>query len=127
MAATDGPTANWQKQGGGTGYDFNDSSCSPAGCNSGSDGDGLAGRLSVDPSVSTVTPEPSCSSTGISKGSSTAFNQGSVDAIGLLIASSATPLGCYWDVTGIGLSQQIPTAQLSGDYVFDVTLTAVVQ
>lgn len=125
IAATNGATASWQKSGGGSSYDFNDSSGSPAGCNSGGDGDGIAGQLSINPSGASIAAKSGCSMTGISKGSSTAFSQGSTDAISLADASSSAQFGCYWEFTGFGMSQKIPAFQDSGMYEIDMTLTAV--
>jgi len=103
-------------------FDFNDANGVPNGCTDGGDTDSYAGQMSLNPSVGTLTPEGGCSSTGISKGSSSAFNQGSVDNITLLSASSAET-GCYWDFVGIDVAQQIPAEQQSGNYIIDLVVT----
>lgn len=123
IAATAGATGNWS--GGIPAYDFNDSAGSPAGCGDGADADSLAGQLSVNPSVGTVTPQAACSATGITKGTSSAFNQAVVDNITLLTASASTGTGCYWDFTGVSLSQKIPLLQAAGSYSIPMTITVV--
>lgn len=127
IAASAGPTATWVKNGGGTGYDFNDPSGSPAGCNSGSDGDGLAGQLQLNPSVGTLAPKSGCTNTGVSLGPLAGFNQGSINAITIASGSSASELYCYWDITGVGVTQAIPASQSEGSYTLDLTTTVVAQ
>lgn len=129
MAATNGSSSQWQHTTDPYSYDFNDSSGSPAGCNSGLDGDGKAGQLMVNPSAagSTVSPKSGCQTTGITKGGQQGFIENSVNAITLLSASSSTSNYCYWDFTGVGLSQTIPASQQRGTYTIDMTLTVVAQ
>ncbi len=129
LAATNGATSQWQHTSEAQSYDFNDSSGSPAGCNSGLDGDGKAGQLVVNPSVagSTVTPKSGCQTTGITKGGQQGFVQNTVNAITLLSAASSAGTYCYWDFTGVGLSQTIPASQQRGTYTIDMTLTVVAQ
>ncbi len=124
IAATGGATALWS-DGGTNAYDYNDSGGSPGGCSDSGDPDSKGGQLTINPSVSTVTPRPVCSGTGISKGSSSAFSEGSINAITLLNSSAGTDAWCYWDVTGISASQQIPGGQLPGSYSLNLTLTVV--
>lgn len=129
IAPTNGSTAAWQHTTEAEGYDFNDSSGSPAGCNSGLDGDGMAGQLTVNPSVggSLVQAKSGCTLTGITKGSSQAFSEGVIDAIVLLDASGSANTECYWDMTGIGISQTVPARQPGGSYTIDMTLTVLAQ
>lgn len=109
IAATTGNTANWVS--GGNAYDFNDSAAN--------------GRLQVDASGGTITPKIGCSSTGLSKGVSTYFAHGSTDSITVLSADgTAAKFTCYWDFTGIGLTQDIPASQKGGTYSISMTLTA---
>lgn len=107
VAATSGPTALWNS--GGNNYDFN--------------GSASVGRLRVDASGSTITPQGGCSTTGLSKGSSNYFAQGTLDSITLLSGSSAQT-GCYWDLTSVNLTQDIPASQVAGSYSIGMTLTA---
>jgi hypothetical protein len=78
----------------------------------------------VDPSGATITPQGGCVSTGISLGSSTAFNQGVTDSVTLATASGSTQTSCYWDFTGVSMSQDIPARQSAGTYTISMTLTA---
>lgn len=121
MAATGGVTSNWSS--GTANYDFNDSNGSQVGCGDGADADSLAGQLTVNPSASTITPQAGCSATGITAGSSSAFVQGTTDSVTLATASGSTQTNCYWDVTGIGLSQKIPSFTPAGNYSINVTVT----
>ncbi len=124
MAAADGPTAYWTNGSNGQ-YDYNDISGSPSGCTDGGDADPYAGKLTVNPATATLTPQSGCSSTGTSLGSSSSFSEGSVNAITLFMASSATPRFCYFSVTGIGLTQQIPTYRPVGSYNLNFALTVL--
>lgn len=108
IAATSGPTTLWQS--GGNNYDFN--------------GTASAGRLQADASGGTLTPQEGCGTSGLSKGSATYFVQDTQDSITLLTGSSAQT-GCYWDLTSVNLTQDIPASQVSGSYLIGMTLTAV--
>lgn len=124
IAPTGGATANWSS--GLATYDFNDGSGAPAGCADGAgDADGLGGRLSVNPSAATITPRSVCSNTGVSLGSSSAFDQGTIDNITIASSSASATYDCYWDITGITVSQQIPHTLGDGSYSLPMTLTIV--
>lgn len=117
IAPTQGSGATWQS---GVGqYDFNNPAGSPTGC--------AAGQLSLAPQASVITPQSGCSATGINRGANASFSAGTTEVVTLLTASAATPRFCYWDVTNIGLSQQIPAYQPPGDYSLDMTITVVAQ
>lgn len=122
IAATNGATASWSN--GSNSYDFNDSSGTPAGCSDGGDADTRAGQLTIDPSAGTITPQTLCSSTGVSKGTSTAFTEGTTNNINLMSASGSQ-IACYYDLTGISLSQKVPgELPASGTaYTINMTLT----
>jgi hypothetical protein len=126
IAATSGNTAKWQATGSKY-YDFNDKSGSPAGCSAGLDSDIYAGQLSIAPNVGTITPKASCTSTGVSLGSASAFDEGITDAIAIASGSGSASRFCYWDITAIGLSQKVPIAQPNGSYALDLTVTVVAQ
>jgi hypothetical protein len=112
MAATGGATATWASPGPPAhSYKFNDSAGS--GCTN--------GQLTVNPAVGTLTAQTNCTTTSVSKGSSTAFT-GSTAAT-LLNASSPAQIDCYWELINIGLSQKIPAGQLGGNYTINMTLT----
>ncbi len=108
IAATAGPTTLWTS--GSDTYDFNGSSAN--------------GRLQVNASSSTITPQGGCATTGISKGASTYFVQGTQDSGTLLSASASAQTGCYWDLTSVGMTQDIPASQVTGSYTLNMTLTA---
>jgi hypothetical protein len=112
MAATGGATSTWSN--GTNTYDFNDPASS--GCTN--------GQLTVDASGGTVTLNcnSACNSTNVTKGSSTAFNQGTVDAVTLLTNASTAAWKGY--LTGVSLSQKVPASQQAGSYTLGMTLTA---
>ncbi|HEY5442789.1 MAG TPA: hypothetical protein VIJ68_04585 [Candidatus Saccharimonadales bacterium] len=123
IAATAGATANWSS--GTATYDFNDGSGSPAGCGDGADADSLAGQLSISPALATITPQSGCATTGLTKGSASAFNQGVTDNITLLSASTSASMNCYWDFTSVLLAQTVPDLQPIGVYSLPMTITVV--
>ncbi|MBI5037586.1 MAG: hypothetical protein HZC01_02700 [Candidatus Kerfeldbacteria bacterium] len=119
--AASATTAVWDSVG--TDYDFNDPT---AGAADGGDADSVGGRLTIDPSVSTITPQGGCSTTGLTKGASTGFSEGVTNTITLVTAGASTGTGCYWDVTGIGVSQTIPMEQpIASDYDINMVLSVV--
>lgn len=107
--AASSPSALWTN--GTDTYDFN--------------GTAAQGRLTVTPTASTIVGPTGCPTTGLSKGSSTAFLQGVIDSVTLVNADSSATAGCYWDITGVGLAQDIPGGQPAGTYTIDLVLTAV--
>jgi hypothetical protein len=120
VAATSGATALWT--GALSSYDFNDATANAV---DGGDADSVGGQLILQPNLATITPQGGCSSTGLSLGSQAGFVQGITNSVTLLTASSGAQTNCYWDITGIGLSQTVPAEQAAGsDYVLDITLTA---
>lgn len=129
VAATDGATALWNSSDNSQHYDYNDPSGSPAGCNSGSDGDGFAGQLSIRASQGQISYQPAtgCSNPGISYGEDASFNQGTTDAITMMTASSSASMYCYFGRLNMNLSQTIPGNQPPGTYTLDLTATVVAQ
>jgi hypothetical protein len=121
IAATGGATANWSA--GTPKYDFNDTNGS--GCTDGADADSLGGDLTIDPSVGTDTPQSGCTTTGVTLGSSAAFNEGTTNTITLASGGATAGINCYWDFTGISLSQKVPATQQAGTYSIGMTLTIV--
>jgi hypothetical protein len=109
IAATAGPTALWTS--GGNTYDFN--------------GTAAAGRLQVDPSVETIAPQSGCAVTGLTKGVATYFVQGTQNSINLVTAGGTAQRNCYWDMTGINLTQDIPVSQATGNYSISLTVTVM--
>lgn len=117
-AAATSTQAVWYGGSAGT-YDYND----PAYSQDGPDADSVGGRLSVDPSGGTITPQSGCTTTGLSTGSATAFSEGVIDSVTLLSAGGTANTGCFWDFTGIALTQSLPARQAVGTYNFQLVLT----
>ncbi|MBM3210026.1 hypothetical protein FJZ39_01630 [Candidatus Saccharibacteria bacterium] len=128
VAPTDGPTALWTRSDGQARYDFNDSSGSPAGCGSGSDGDGFAGQMGVDLTNLMYQPQTQACVGGVFLGyqGEAKFSE-SVQALSILSVNDTAGSNCYRDVYGIGVSQTIPPSQVQGQYALDLTFTAVAQ
>lgn len=123
IAATSGATSTWTN--GTTTYDYNDGGGSPAGCADSADTDSRAGQLTVDASPSAIAPQSGCATTGIAKGASTAFAEGSVNSITLLTAT-ASQTNCYYDLTGVALSQQVPPEIPASGASYSLSLTITV-
>jgi hypothetical protein len=127
MAATAGPTASWTS--GGNGFDFNDAGGS--GCTDGTDTPDVtkAGQLTVDPAASTITPDcnSTCTTTGVVKGTSTAYVEGTTNSVTLINAGPTSDDIWRGYLTGAGLSQTIPASTPSGTYTLNMTITAAAQ
>lgn len=124
IAPTNGPTAFWTDGGTNT-YDVNDPTTT--GCGDGADADAVAGQMTINPSVSTITPSTNgCTATGLTKGASTAFSQGVTDSIPLL-TSAGGEINCSWDLTGVAISQTVPAEQHYTSYSVGLTMTIVAQ
>ncbi len=122
--AASAPTAMWD--GAASDYDFNDPTT--GGCADGGDADSLSGQMTVDPSVGTLATGVclSCVTTNITKGSSSAFNQGTTDSITLLTASAGSSDVGDWHLQGVTISQTIPAEQgAASDYDINMTLSVV--
>lgn len=122
-AVTAGSTAVWDS--GTSQYDYNDSSGVPSGCLDGGDADAVAGKFSMQADTGTITPKSGCGATGINLGPTTAFSEGTIDAITLASASGGAATNCYWDIMGLQLLQTIPAEMPAGNYTLNITLTAV--
>lgn len=85
----------------------------------------MGGQLTVNPSLATIVPLTNCTNTGLTLGTSTAYNQGVIDGITLLSASLATQTGYSWDLTGIDLSQTLPAKKSADSYTLAFTLTGI--
>jgi len=121
IAATDGAAALWANAGNTKNYDFNDTTSS--GCVDGADGDSNAGRMSIDASVGTLSPQAGCSSSNISQGAGSSFDEGITDSITLISASASADTDCYWDLTDAAIEQAIPAQQASDSYNINLTVT----
>lgn len=112
-------TAVWDATGA-TDYDFNDASGS--GYTDGADTDSFGGQLAVAPAGATLAGVSGCSTSNISLGSNSAFVEGTTDSIS--IASSTTGATfCRWDITGVGLTQNLPAGQATGNYSLNLVLS----
>lgn len=120
IAANTGPTAFWD--GASADYDFNDPT---AQAGDGADADSLGGQMTLDPSVATITPQSGCSNTGLTLGPSASFDEGVTDSITLLSAGATAETSCYWDLTGVSVSQTVPAEQVVDSYSIMMTLTVV--
>lgn len=119
LAATSGATATWSDGGTNT-MDFND----PAYSEDAADTDTKGGRLAVDPSGGTIAGVSGCSTSNVSLGSSSAFNEGVTNSVTLFSASASAATFCRWDLTGVGLTQSVPASQPGAVYTLGLTLTA---
>ena len=118
------PTAFWNSAG--TDMDFNDPTT--AGCTDGADADSLKGQMTVDPSVGTLAIGQclSCAVTNVTKGTSAAFNQGTLDSITILSGAAGSDDIGDWKLTGVSISQKIPGEQpAANDYTIPLTLSIV--
>lgn len=125
IAATGGPTDTWDG-GSPPEFDFNDagtSGCTDDGTTA--DADSLAGQMTIDPSVGTLTADcATCVTTNVSKGSSDAFDEGGPDDITLLNAASNSDDVWRGYLTGVSVKQTIPAEQPADTYTINLTLTA---
>jgi len=82
--------------------------------------------MTVDPSAGTLAAGQcvSCVTTNITKGSSSAFNEGTVDSINILTAAAGSNDIGDWKLTGVSISQTIPAEQAAAsDYNLNMTLS----
>lgn len=129
VGATGGVTTRWANGGATQNIDYNDPSGTTAGCtDGGGDADSTAGQLTVNPSVGSITTDcVSCGATGVSLGSSAAFNQGVVDSVTLINAGGTSDDIWRGYLTGVSASQTIPAEQAADSYTLNLTLTATAQ
>lgn len=110
LSAADGASAKWES--GSDSYSFNNPAGTPAGCQ--------FGQLAMDFSSIGAGAKPGCTGTGLAPGAPGGFTGGTPRIIG---SGTGADRFCYWDVTGVGLEQQIPGATPPGSYTIDMTLT----
>lgn len=115
------PTSLWTQ--GGSTFDFNDGTSS--GCADGGDTDTKAGQMTQNPSTATISPQSGCNNTGLSLGSNAGFAEGTTNSVTLLSAGGSSSTNCYWDLTGVSLSQTIPAEQNSVTYTMNYVVTVV--
>lgn len=129
VGATGGSTSTWSNTGATQKFDFNDPSGSTAGCSDGADaGDAFAGQMTINPAAGSLTTDcATCTATGVSLGTSAAFNQGTTDSITLANAGSTSNDVWRGYMTGASISQTIPAEQAADSYTLSLTLTATAQ
>lgn len=121
------PTAVWASAG--TSFDFNEagsSGCIDDGVTT--DADNYGGQMSVDPSagILNVGQCSSCVVTNVSKGSSNAFVQGSVNTITILDAAAGSDDIGDWYLTDVDIVQKVPAEQpVASDYNINMVLSIV--
>ena len=121
IAASSGATASWS-DGGTNNFDFNDANTS--GCGDGADTDAYKGQLTINPAVSTLTADClSCTTSNVTKGSSSAFSEGTTDSITLLNAASGSDDIWRGYMTGASASETIPGETPAASYTLGMTLT----
>lgn len=125
LAPTAGATATWSNTGATKRFDFNDAS--GTGCTDGADTDTYSGQMTVNPSAGTVTTDcATCTATGVTRGSSASYSEGSVNSVTLLTASAGASNPWRGYLTGVGISQSIPAEQLpDSSYSLNMTMTVV--
>lgn len=126
IAPTAGPASFWNNAGNSNHFDFNDTTGTTSGCSDGSDTDSYAGKLRVEPAASTLANQTGCSNTGLTSGINQDYDEGVADSVVLIAATSANT-ECYWDITGIGLRQMVPSEQNPDAYTLGLTLTVTSQ
>lgn len=109
IAATNGASSLWDDGAGNT-MDYNDAS---------------GGQLSLNPSAGAVVEANGGATTGVTLGSSAAFEEGVIDSITLYSADATAAPFAQYDLTGVDVSQLIPGKTKSASYTLSLTLTAV--
>lgn len=123
VAATGGGTALWTDGGTGEQYDYNDPTTT--GCTDGADADTEPGQLSIDPSGAAINAEGVATTTGLSQGSASAFDEATISSINLIAAAAGSDDYGRWYFTDIDLTQTIPQEQAAGSYTLGLTIDVV--
>ncbi len=105
IAATSGASATWTS--GANTYKFN--------------GTAAEGRLTLDPSLATLTVSSPATTTGVTLGTQAAF----ASATPVTLINAAAGSDNVWSgyITGVGVSQTVPASQTAGSYTFSLTQT----
>lgn len=119
IAASGGPTTGWSN-GSGIKYDYNDTGA----MDSITDTDTLGGKLTINPSTAVITALEGCTNTGLSLGKSSVFLEDKTNSI-TLISSTGSASACRWDLTGISMSQIIPSNVIAGIYTLNLTISII--
>lgn len=122
--AASAATAVWDSAG--TDFDFNDATGS--GCTDGGDTDTVGGQLTVNPATGTIATGAcsSCTTTGVSLGSSSAFVEGTTNTITIMTGASGSDDIGDWTLQGVSLSQKVPAEQpAASDYDINMVVSVV--
>lgn len=123
LAATAGATTTWSNAGATRKIDFNDATT--GGCSDGADTDTSSGQMTLDPSVGTLTTDcTACTATGVTKGASSSFAEGTLDSLTLLSAAASSDDVWRGYLTGASVRQVIPGETQADSYTINLTLTA---
>ncbi|MEA3344152.1 MAG: hypothetical protein U9Q16_00505 [Patescibacteria group bacterium] len=111
----------------GTDFDFNDDGANATdGAAGTNDADALGGQMTVDPSAATLAKGQcsACTITNVSRGSSTAYDEGTTNSVTLLTASAGSDDIGDWTLEAVSISQTIPAEQpAASDYTLSMVLT----
>lgn len=122
IAAADGSSSFWQGERPNHKFDYNDAGGN--GCVD-SDGDGLGGLLTIDPTGATLRSDcQNCSTDYIAIDKTDVQTFAETPSITLLNASDLSDVIGSWYLTGIKLLQTVPSAQDGDNYYLDLVLTA---
>lgn len=104
-------------------FDVNDPTSS--GCTDGADADSKGGQMTVNPSAGTLAAGLHAgNTTGITKGSSAAFAEGTQTTIAVLTAAAGSDDLGDWTLQGVSISQTIPLEQaVDANYTISMVLT----
>lgn len=121
--AASATTAVWTSVG--TDYDFNDPTSS--GCTDGADvGDTVGGQMTVNASAATLAVGQcaSCTTTSVTRGASSAFNEGTTNSITILTGAAGSDDIGDWTLETVSISQTIPAEQpAASDYDINMVLS----
>ena len=116
-------TAVWDSAG--TDFDFNDPNSS--GCVDGAgDPDSLGGQMTVDASGGSISVGScsTCTTTGVSAGSSNSFSETVTDDITILSGAAGSDDIGDWTLQGVSISQKVPAEQpAASDYAINMVLS----
>lgn len=117
-------TALWASSG--PDFDFNDPTSS--GCSDGADADSFGGQMGLNPNAGTLAVGgcSSCTTTNVTKGSSSAFSEGTTDSITVLSGAAGSDDIGDWTLQGVSVTQEIPGEQpAASDYNITLVLSIV--
>jgi hypothetical protein len=125
LAATGGNTTRWANGGATQHIDFNDPTGSGCTDNSSGEADTNAGQLTMNAAAGSITTDcTSCNTTGVTLGSSAAFNQGTTDSVTLINAAAGSNDVWRGYLTGVAASQTVPAETPADSYSLNLTLTS---